>query len=104
MGDAPWKVRQYCYFWLASEVIPAGRITESKLPIYYPPNSITVSDYIYARESSKLHLLSKTSGLSTVVADTTWLANTTGITTDGQRLYAADDTTGAATIRILTAP
>ena len=28
MGDAPWKVRQYCYFWLASEVVTAGRITE----------------------------------------------------------------------------
>lgn len=28
MGDAPWKVRQYCYFWLASEVVTAEEITE----------------------------------------------------------------------------
>ncbi|GAB1645366.1 DUF4279 domain-containing protein [Krasilnikovia sp. MM14-A1259] len=28
MMDWPWKVRQYCYFWLASEAVTAEQITE----------------------------------------------------------------------------
>jgi hypothetical protein len=28
MVDAPWKVQQYCYIWLASEVVTAEQITE----------------------------------------------------------------------------
>jgi hypothetical protein len=28
MDDAPWRVRQYCYFWLASETVTAEQITE----------------------------------------------------------------------------
>ena len=27
MIEVPWKVQQYCYFWLASEVIPPDEIT-----------------------------------------------------------------------------
>ncbi|GLL08029.1 hypothetical protein GCM10017581_097890 [Dactylosporangium matsuzakiense] len=49
-------------------------------------------------------MLSKTSGLSTVGADASWLANANGLTIDGQRRYVADDTAGPATIRIRTAP
>ncbi|MEU3118560.1 DUF4279 domain-containing protein [Micromonospora chalcea] len=28
MVDAPWKVQQYCYFWLDSEAVTAEQITE----------------------------------------------------------------------------
>ena len=28
MSDSPWKVQQYCYFWLASEVVTAEKVTE----------------------------------------------------------------------------
>ena len=28
MSDAPWKVQQYCYFWVASRVVSASEITE----------------------------------------------------------------------------
>ena len=28
MVDAPWKVRQYCYFWLASEAVTPEQISE----------------------------------------------------------------------------
>ncbi|GAB1688591.1 DUF4279 domain-containing protein [Krasilnikovia sp. M28-CT-15] len=28
MVDGPWKVRQYCYFWLASEAVTAEQITK----------------------------------------------------------------------------
>jgi hypothetical protein len=29
MSDAPWKVRQYCYFWTASPVVPAAEVSEA---------------------------------------------------------------------------
>lgn len=28
MSDVPWKVRQYCYFWISSQVVNASEITE----------------------------------------------------------------------------
>ncbi|GAA4735903.1 hypothetical protein GCM10023350_19720 [Nocardioides endophyticus] len=28
MSDSPWKVQQYCYFWLASEALTAEQVTE----------------------------------------------------------------------------
>lgn len=28
MAENPWKVRQYCYFWLASEVLTAEDLTQ----------------------------------------------------------------------------
>lgn len=28
MSDSPWKVQQYCYFWLASEAVTAEQVTE----------------------------------------------------------------------------
>jgi Domain of unknown function (DUF4279) len=28
MVDAPWKVKQYCYFWIASAVVTVAEVTE----------------------------------------------------------------------------
>ncbi|CUU55423.1 protein of unknown function (DUF4279) [Parafrankia irregularis] len=29
MKDVPWRVRQYCYFWISSEVVSAAEVTEA---------------------------------------------------------------------------